>query len=46
MTEVAFSSGLMLGPVVAGAISDTIGFYFLMCLLGKSNHASCFQANS
>lgn len=41
MTEVAFSAGLMLGPVVGGAISDTVGFYFLMCLLGKSNYRFC-----
>ncbi|CAK3867747.1 MFS general substrate transporter [Lecanosticta acicola] len=33
LTEVAFSGGLMLGPIVGGFLSDTVGFYYMMCVL-------------
>lgn len=34
LTEVSFNIGLMLGPLICGTLSDTVGFYYTSCFLG------------
>lgn len=34
MTETSFGTGLVLGPLVTGALADAFGFYYAMIALG------------
>jgi MFS family permease len=36
MTEVGFSLGTMLGPLLTGSLFETIGFFYMTVALGKS----------
>ena len=34
MTETSFAIGLVLGPLLTGALADEVGFYYATCALG------------
>lgn len=35
LTEMSFAVGLLLGPLVCGALAESVGFYWTGCALGK-----------
>lgn len=35
MLDVAFSVGMMLGPLVCGGLADTVGYFWMSLALGK-----------
>ena len=35
LTEVAFSLGSMLGPLISGTLSETAGYYYMNLVMGK-----------
>lgn len=35
-TEVAYSLGLMVGPILTGSLSETVGFFYMTVTLGES----------
>lgn len=35
LTEMSFSTGLLLGPLVCGPLADATSFYYVTCALGK-----------
>jgi hypothetical protein len=35
MLEVAFNSGLMIGPLISGTVAEVMGFYYANCVLGE-----------
>ena len=37
MTEVGFSLGMMLGPLLTGSLFETVGFFYMTVVLGKSS---------
>ena len=40
LTEMSFAVGLLLGPLICGALAESVGFYWTSCALGKLHHAS------
>ena len=38
MTEVAYSLGMMLGPLLSGILFETIGFYLMTIVFGTCYH--------
>jgi hypothetical protein len=36
MTEVGFSLGMMLGPLLTGSLFETVGFFYMTVVLGES----------
>ncbi|EAW21018.1 putative amine transporter [Aspergillus fischeri NRRL 181] len=34
--EIAFNTGAMIGPLFCGSLSEAIGFYYMLCILGMS----------
>lgn len=43
LTETSFALGLVLGPIVTGALADTVGFYWATTALGESLHITLIQ---
>lgn len=37
LTEVSFSTGLMLGPLICGSLADTVGFYWTSCFMAATS---------
>ena len=37
MTEVGFSLGMMLGPLLTGSLFELVGFFYMTVALGKSH---------
>ncbi|EME80841.1 uncharacterized protein MYCFIDRAFT_46557 [Pseudocercospora fijiensis CIRAD86] len=37
LTEVSFSMGLMLGPLICGSLADTVGFYYTSCFMAGTS---------
>ena len=35
LTEVSFSTGLLIGPLLCGSLADAVGFYYTSCALGE-----------
>lgn len=35
MTEVSFSFGMMIGPLLTGSLFETVGFFYMTVVLGK-----------
>lgn len=35
LTEVSFSTGLLVGPLLCGSLADAVGFYWTSCALGE-----------
>jgi hypothetical protein len=40
LLEVAFNTGLMIGPLLSGTTVQAMGFYYANCVLGKCEHFS------
>lgn len=40
MTETSFAIGLVLGPLLSGALADAFGFYYATSALGTSSQLS------
>jgi hypothetical protein len=38
VTETIFSLGGMLGPLLTGSLFETVGFFYMTMVLGKSHH--------
>lgn len=38
--EIVFNLGIMVGPLVAGGLSATIGYCYMNCFLGESSLSS------
>lgn len=35
VTEIAFNSGMMVGPLFSGLLREKVGYYYMNCLLGE-----------
>lgn len=35
MMELAFSVGMLIGPLVSGGLSETLGYYYMNCVMCK-----------
>ena len=40
MLEVAFNTGLMIGPLLSGTVVQAMGFYYANCVLGEFEYFS------
>ncbi|KAK5991483.1 putative MFS-type transporter C18.02-like protein [Cladobotryum mycophilum] len=43
LSNLSFSTGLLIGPLLSGALADTVGYYYMNIVLGKSTRLFCYS---